>query len=288
MTRAEPTAREMEIPAPDGLHLHARHWTVPKPGGVVVVAHGFGEHAGCYDHVARALAADARIDVLVPDLRGHGTSPGRRGVVGRYEELTGDLLAAFDLAGREYPGLPRFVLGHSNGGQLALRAALDPRVGPEIAGLIVSNPSLKLAARVPGWKLALGRFLLRRAPGVTLSANLRPEQLTRDPLMQQHRRDDRLVHGRISPPLYFGMVDGGLLIARRAEAIHQPILMILGGADPVVDPETSRVVFERLGSIDKTLLLFPAMRHEPFNELGREKVLADVAAWLDHRLGAEP
>jgi hypothetical protein len=43
-------------------------------------------------------------------------------------------------------------------------------------------------------------------------------------------------------------------------------------------------VFDRLGSVDKTLLLYPPMRHEPLNELGREQVFADIEAWLRPRL----
>lgn len=276
------------IPTSDDLRLHARHWAHPAPRGVVVVAHGFGEHGGSYEHVVRTVGPAAGVDFVAADLRGHGRSPGRRGVVRRYEELTADLLAAFDWAGRARPGLPRFVLGHSNGGQLALRAALDPRAGPRIAGLMLSNPSLRLAVRVPGYKLRLARFLLRHAPGVTLSAKLVPEMLTRDPAMQRTRRDDRLTHGRISPSLYFGMVEGGALIARRAAEIVNPVLMVLGGADPIIDPVGSREVFDLLGSPDKTLLVYPGMRHEPFNELGREQVFADLAAWLDRRLPPVP
>lgn len=288
MTNHRPGARAVEVPTADGLRLHARLWVADAPRAVVVVAHGFGEHAGCYDHVARALVPAAGVDLLAADQRAHGRSPGRRGVVGRYDELTADLVAALEFAGRERPGLPRFVLGHSNGGQLALRAALDPGVGPAIAGLILSNPSVKLAVRVPRWKLSLARFLLRHAPRVTLSAHLKPEDLSRDPAMQARRRADRLVHGRISAPLYFGMVDGGPLLADRAGAIRQPVLMILGGSDPVIDPEASRDLFDRLGAPDKTLLLFPGMRHEPLNELGREKVFEDIAAWLNHRLDPAP
>ena len=112
----------------------------------------------------RAVGPAAGVDFVAVDLRGHGRSPGRRGVVQHYDELTADLTAAFEWTGRERPGLPRFVLGHSNGGQVALRAALDPRVGPAIDGLILSNPSLRLSVQVPGYKLRLGRFLLRRAP----------------------------------------------------------------------------------------------------------------------------
>ena len=48
--------------------------------------------------------------------------------------------------------------------------------------------------------------------------------------------------------------------------------MLLGGQDTVIDPATSREFFDRLGSEDKTLLIYPKMLHEPLNELGREQV----------------
>ena len=277
-------ATETAIAGPDGLRLHATYWPRPDPRGVIVVAHGFGEHGFSYDHVAKAIGPAAGVDVLAPDLRGHGRSPGPRGVVKRYEDLTSDLLAALDWAGCERPGLPRYVLGHSNGGQVALRAALDPAGRSAIAGLILSNPSIKLATRVPGYKLRLGRFLLRHAPRVTLRAPLHIENLTRDPLFQKERMGDPLCHSRMSAPLFFGMLEGGELITTRAAEITAPVLMVLGGADRVVDPAGSRLAFDRLGSPDKTLKVYPVMVHEPFNDLGREQVFADIAAWLDARL----
>ncbi len=278
--------RDVAIPSLDGLQLHARHWQVASPRGVVVLAHGFGEHGGSYDHVARAIAGPAGVDMIAFDFRGHGLSPGRRGVVKTYDELTSDLLAVFEWAGSERPGLPRFILGHSNGGQVALRAALDPRGDERIAGLILSNPSLKLAFHVPGYKLSLGRFLQRHAPWVTLAAPLETEKLTRDPAMRDERNEDRLCHDRISAPLFFGMVEGGrkLLEGQRLRNVTSPIIMILGGADPIVDSHANRTVFEHLGSSDKTLQLYPEMLHEPFNELGREQVFADLIAWLDRHL----
>jgi alpha-beta hydrolase superfamily lysophospholipase len=282
----EVAVREGTIRSHDGLDLHVRSWEAREPRAVAVVAHGVGEHGGRYAHVAQALANTAQVSMVAPDQRGHGLSPGRRGAVGHYEELVADLTAVLEHLARERPDLPRIVLGHSNGGQVALRAALDPAGGQAIDALILSNPTVRLAVRVPSWKLSLGRFLLHHAPRVTLPVGLRPEQLTRDPVMQQRHRDDPLIHDRISAPLYFGMVDGGHLLEARAAAVRAPLLMILGGSDPVVDPDASRTVFERLGSSDKTLLLFPGMRHEPFNELGREKVLEDVVAWLDHRFGS--
>jgi alpha-beta hydrolase superfamily lysophospholipase len=108
--------------------------------------------------------------------------------------------------------------------------------------------------------------------------------MTRDPAMQEAHHTDPLRHSRISAPLYFGMADGGAVVLDRAESVRPPVLMLLGGSDPVIDPETTRRFFERLASPDKTLHLYPGMLHEPFNELGRENVFADLQSWLERRL----
>lgn len=284
MITAQFPARDVAFPTADGLELRGWHWTRPNPRGVVVVSHGFGEHGGCYRHVAEALGPALEVDFVAPDLRGHGRSPGRRGVVGDYEDLVSDLRAAFAWAGRARRGLPRFVLGHSNGGQLALRLALEGDTG--LAGLVVSNPSLRLATRVPGYKLRVGRFLRRHAPRVTLSAKLPVEMMTRDPEMQREHRVDALRHSRISAPLFFGMIEGGAELLRRAGAIATPALMLVGAADPVTDPEAARRFFDDLGAADKTLMIYPRMLHEPLNEVGREQVFADIVSWLSTRLEA--
>jgi alpha-beta hydrolase superfamily lysophospholipase len=276
---------DVTVPAADGLALRAWYWPRPRPRGVLVLSHGLGEHAGCYRHVAEALGEALEFDVLAFDYRGHGRSPGRRGVVRRYDELTADLRAALAWAARERPGLPRFVLGHSNGGQVALRAALE---GEPIAGLILSNPSLQLAVRVPAWKRLVGEVLLRVAPGVTLAATLPDALMTNDPENLASRRDDPLRHSRISAPLFFGMVAGGPLLSARAGEIGVPVLLLLGGADPVIDAAASRAAFERLGSPDKTLRVYPEMLHEPLNDLDRGRVLDDIAAWISARVAPPP
>ena len=113
----------------------------------MIVAHGYGEHGGAYRRFAEAVAGRSEFDVVAVDFRGHGRSPGRRGVVRRYEELTDDLVNAIEWAGKQLRGVPSFVLGHSNGGQVALRAALrDPA---RISGLILSNPVLRVSVRFP-------------------------------------------------------------------------------------------------------------------------------------------
>lgn len=267
----------------DGLHLKVRCWFTARPRGTVVIAHGLGDHAGAYAHLAEAIGSRLEVDILALDFRGHGRSPGRRGVVRRYEDLVEDLKAALAWARDRLPKLPLFVLGHSNGGQVVLRLALDPPTG--LAGVIASNPAIRIAMPVPPGKLRLGKILLSIAPWFTLRSNAPSAWMTRDPAMQQAYRVDGLRHNRISPPLFFGMVEGGEMLLARSGEIAIPTLLLIGGQDPVICPAASRDFFDRLGSEDKTLLLYPKMLHEPFNELGREQVFDDVVRWLDPRLG---
>ncbi len=274
--------RDATIPVPEGPALRGRFWPSPRGRAVVVVAHGLGEHGGAYAHVAERLASSAGVDVLAFDFRGHGLSPGRRGVVRRYEDLCDDLRSAVDWAGRERPGRPRFVLGHSNGGLVALLAVLDG--GLDVAGIILSNPALRVASPVPRWKVGVGRVLRRVAPRVTLDTAVNLETLTRDPAMIAARRDDPLRHSRINGPLFFGLVEGGATVHRRAGEITTPILLVLGESDPLIDSAFTADVFDRLGSPDKARVAFPDALHEPLNDLDRAAVLDAVTSWLTPRL----
>ena len=281
MDAQTPTHLDLTLRSADGTPLRARHWPRPEPKGLIVIAHGLGEHGGAYQAVAEDLGRRLDVDVLAPDFRGHGRSHGRRGLVLRYEELLDDLDAALDWARAERPRLPLFLLGHSNGGQVALRAALS---GRRLDGLILSNPALKLAMAVPRHALILGNFLRRYAPRVTLGSELDPKMLTRDPEAAAARKLDDLRHNRISPELYFGMVEGGPRVADMAAELRVPVLLMLGIADPVVDSAYSLALFDRFGSPDKTLKTYPDSLHEPLNDLDRHLVLDDLSAWLEPRL----
>ena len=277
-----PIATDLVLTASDGATLLARLWSGPKPRGVLLIAHGFGEHGGSYRHVAEALVRSPGVDVLAFDFRGHGRSGGRRGVVRRHADLTLDLAAAVAWAKAERPGLPRFVLGHSNGGLVAIGAVLGRDLG--LAGLILSNPSLRLTADAPAWKLMVGRVLLRLAPWVTLDAGISDSDLTHDPEALAAIVVDPLRHSRISPPFFFGMTAAGPEALARAGEIRLPTLVILGESDPITDPAAGRHFFDRLASPDKALEAYPEMRHEPLNEVGREAVIGDIGRWIGERL----
>lgn len=271
------------VPSTDGTTLHGLSWPARQAArAIVVIGHGLGEHAGLYAHVAEALRQSGDLAILAFDFRGHGESPGKRGYVRDVTQLVNDWGAALELAHGTIPHQPLFALGHSYGGLSALMAATANRL--PCAGLIVSNPSLRLRMPVPLLKLAAGRVLRRLAPRVTLNASLPVQFLTRDPEMQRRRREDQLSHNRISAPLFFGMREGAETVLSNPDRIKIPILMVLGEADPVIDPETSRAWLEQCTSSDKTLKVYPDRMHEPLADLGRDEVLRDITGWILARL----
>ncbi len=281
MTSA-PTPSTLAVDRPDGPRLAARAWTTDAPRGVIVIAHGHGEHGGCYDEFARSIVPTARVDVIAFDFRGHGLSLGPRGVLRRYDDLLNDLETWLGWAARERPGLPVFLLGHSNGGLAAIRLLETRR--PVVAGLILSNPALRLIAEAPLWKRLIGLALLRVAPWVTFDTGIDSDQLTRAVEGMATIDTDPLRHHRISPPSFFGMVAAGPLAIEAADRLATPTLLILGGSDSVADPDAGRAFFDRLGSVDKTLVVHQSMRHEPLHEVGRDSVIALISGWINARI----
>ncbi|RUL87723.1 alpha/beta hydrolase [Tautonia sociabilis] len=266
------------IPVEGRRPILAWHWSSPAPRGVLVIAHGLGEHGGLYRSFAEYLVPATGVEVLAIDFTGHGRSPGRRGHVDRYDRLVDDLLSALRWASRTRPGLPRCVLGHSNGGVVAALALLrEPRAA---GGLILSNPAFRLKYRPPRHKLAVGHLLRIVAPWITLGGPLPVESLTRDPLYQVLLRTDSLMHSRIGAPLFFGMRDGGRLALDRAEELTLPLLLVIGADDPIIDPDSGRAFFQRFGGREKTALDLPGVLHDPLFDQERGRVYRALADWL--------
>ncbi len=53
--------------------ISVRVWPHPAPARIVVLAHGYGEHIGRYEHVAAAFVERGAV-VYGPDHLGHGES----------------------------------------------------------------------------------------------------------------------------------------------------------------------------------------------------------------------
>ncbi len=91
---------------------------------LMVMLHGSGMHSGQFEDLATKLATDGVANILVPDLRGHGPSPERRGDVDYVGQLEDDLAALIEAEAS--PDQDVILLGHSSGGGLVVRFAGGP------------------------------------------------------------------------------------------------------------------------------------------------------------------
>lgn len=276
-----PGPQPFHLAADDGVELVGESLApAGPPRAHVLLVHGFAEHSRRYDVLAGELAG-AGVAVHRFDLRGHGESGGRRGHVERFADYRGDLerVAAAVLPAKAGDGPPAVLLGHSLGGLIALDAVLA-RPGC-FRGLALSSPFLAPAFRLPPFARTFAGAAARLAPGADFEAGIDPEGLSRDPEVVRRYREDPLVLRRLTAAWLRAVLDAQEAILERAGELRLPVLLLLGDADPIADPGRGRELFERLGSPEKRLRVYPGFRHEVFNELGRERVVADLFQWLE-------
>ena len=269
--------RESELTAGDGTRLFAQSWEPEADAiGVVAIVHGLGEHSGRYAEVAELLG-QARYAVMSFDLRGHGRSDGQRGHVENYSVLLDDIGLLIAEASSRSGRLPVFLYGHSLGGNLVLNYAL--RRQPQIAGLVVASPLLRLTSAPPLWKRMLGRVMNRIGPRFSLQGRIDPKDLSHDPGANRLLEQDPLVHRRVSARLGTAMLDTGQWALDNAGQLALPTLLMHGSSDPVTSPDASAEFAGRAG--DKcTFGIWEGLYHELHWETERTAVIQFVIDWL--------
>jgi acylglycerol lipase len=268
----------------DGLRLPTRAWEPDgngAPRATIVLVHGLGEHIGRYDAVA-ARFAEAGYAVHGYDQRGHGAAPGPRCQVDRFEGLIDDLddaVAAVRAAG---DGRPLVLMGHSMGGVVALRAVQTGAVVPDL--LLLSAPTMRDGAEVPGWARSLLMRLAEPFPGLP-TVRIDATKVSRDPAeVAAYDQDPAVFHGPVKARIAAEMARHGALALAEAERVTMPVLIVHGKADQLSQPGASAELHRSLHGRDATLELYEDGPHEMLNDPLRERVLADLLAWLDERL----
>lgn len=266
----------------DALRLYGRGWLPEKPKAVVCLVHGHGEHVGRYEPVAFALA-ERGYALFGFDLRGHGNSAGPRGHTPSYEALLDDIQLFCQQVGEHHPELPRFLYGHSMGGNLVINYAL--RRQPELRGVVATGPWLELAFQPPELQVMLGRLMNRLAPTFTQDSGLDTKALARDERVVQAYESDPLVHSKISARLFVSMYEAGQWALQHAAMFPLPLLLMHGEADRLTSADASRRFAEAVPAGRCTLRLWSGFYHEIHNEPEKAQVLQTMLDWLDAHLG---
>ncbi len=232
----------------------------------VVLVHGYMAAPLEMKELAEYLARKG-LWVYVPRVKGHGTSPDDLAQT-RYPAWVETVDCAYALM----RSLCRRVVvgGFSNGGGLTLDLAA--RVS-DMAGVFAVSPPLRLQD-----------FSTRLVPAVDVWNRLMKKVRLGDAQMEfveNHPENPHInylrnpIAGLRELERFMGALEPKL------GAIKVPALVIQGQGDPVVNPKGSVRVFQRLGSEDKTYVLFSFNRHGIVRGEGAERVHRTVWEFIE-------
>ncbi|HEY1952995.1 MAG TPA: alpha/beta fold hydrolase [Gemmatimonadaceae bacterium] len=232
-----------------------------SPG--VLLLHGFGDTPQTLSLLAARLHKSG-YSVLAPLLPGHGRS---------LREFSRSSASGWiDAAGRSLASMQRrsgrvSIVGLSMGGALAVILAAENDI-PAVA-LIAPYLGMPLPIRVA----AATHLFWGRAVG------------------EINARNPRSIHDHIEREknLAYGAVTGRALselwkVVRRARralpTVTAPTLIIQSREDPRVSTSVAESALQRLGSVEKRLVLTEGAGHIITVDYGRERVFSEVSSWL--------
>jgi alpha-beta hydrolase superfamily lysophospholipase len=243
---------------------------------VIVIAHGYAEHGGRYGNLVERLVPQGYA-LYALDHRGHGRSGGKRALVDRMAWVIEDFHRFVGEVRARHGGSQVKLLGHSMGGNVAFGYAL--RWPEDLSGLILSGPLIGGSA--PAAQRLAVKLLSAIAPNLGTVA-LPPEAVSRDPeVVKAYAADPLVTVGKVPARTaheLFAPLPGYLAGAPQMEV---PLLLQHGEADALVPLEPVRPVFEAVGASDKTLITYPGLFHEIYNEPEKDAVIGDLAQWLE-------
>lgn len=265
---------ESKIKSFDGRELYFVKDPIEKPKAVVVFVHGLGEHLGRYNYLTKKFN-EAGFSVYRFDHRGHGHSEGARAFYEDYNELIDDVNHIIEIAKKDNPDHPIFVLGHSMGGYAV--ACYGVKYPNQVNGIIMSGG---LTRDKGGLITSLSKDL----NPIMYLPNTLGSVVSRDPDIVKAYGEDPLVLKEISVGLYYALANGLQWLMDNTSAFNYPVLILHGGDDRIVSCEDSIEFYDAISSTDKELKIYDVLFHEILNDPEKDQVISDILNWIDKRL----
>lgn len=273
--------------------------------GVVQIVHGMCEYKERYEGFIDYLTQNGYI-VFAHDHRGHGGSVTANENLGYFgdkkgEAIVDDAALVTDEIRRLYPGLSVTLFGHSMG-SLVVRAYIQ-KYEEKIDKLIVcGSPSknslagvgLMLNGMISAFRGKKYRSRLMANASTGGGDDKFPGEgknawLTRDKTVVEKYNADEKCNFVFSCNGFSNLLHlvKNAYKKKKYPAKHSdlPIFFMAGADDPVIGSEKKWLAAQQflrdVGYKNVTGQLYPKMRHEILNELGKEDVYADALAFIE-------
>ncbi|WP_071672740.1 alpha/beta hydrolase [Nioella nitratireducens] len=286
----------------DGTRIRLGVWPAPEGAkGTILMFPGRTEYIEKYGRFARDMAARGYATIAI-DWRGQGLAdrPAHRRDMGHvvsfdeYREDVAVVRAALDTLDLPQPW---FLLGHSMGGAIGLRALHD---GLPVRGAIFSAPMWGI--RMSGFLKAISGVVLGLSKPLGLDKTFAPTTGPFEPMvfndnpLTTDRDNFNYMEGQVEkhPELALGgpsmrwvnaaLAETGTLLAM--EPPNLPMLVLLGSEEAIVE---SSAVHERAASWPGSRLqIIEGARHEVLMEAPdkRDACLAAITNWCDQLVSA--
>lgn len=257
----------------DGVELYGKVNKAEDQKAALVIVHGLCEHQGRYDYVTDYLVKNG-VTVYRFDHRGHGRSKGERVFYDNYETMISDVDLFVQMALNENSESPVYMLGHSMGGYAA--ACYGTKHPGKMKGLILSGAWTRdyngIAANLP-----------EGLDPMTYIDNELGDGVCSDPEVVAAYVNDPFVEKKISMGLLYTCRDGHKWLKESAAEFVDPVIILHGGNDGIVNEKDSRGFFSEIASADKTLYIYSKLYHEILNEPSKDKILGHIIEWMDER-----
>jgi len=245
--------------------------------GAVLMVHGFGEHAGRYEGLAERFCRRHYL-FYVFDQRGHGKTPGRRGVASSYGAMQSDIGEMIGRIRDEYPGVPISLYGHSMGGNLVLHYLISQPCRGVVCA-VVSSPWLQLYKPPRAALAAAAGAAAALLPGFAVKASLNLSYLTHDRQIVENLNKDPLYHNKIGARLYFQIDEAARYILENADKLKVKTLMLTAEDDRIISVQAAAQFCGKAGD-RVTAITWPGAYHELHNEPNADEVFEAVRGFI--------
>lgn len=258
-----------------------RCWEASSPAAVFLLVHGLGAHSGRWEFLADFLLRNNFSSYAI-ELKGFGETKDLKGHIGSFDVYFEDIRSICDIIKRKNPGVKIFLLGESMGALISfLLAAKAPNL---FSGLICISPVFKSRLKFTFRDYTKIFFALLFNLEKQFKMPFDSAMCTNDVDYQMTMDADCREHRLATAKLLFETAKAGIRAKFLKDKIRIPVLFLLAGEDKLVDPETSKKIFQGLKVEDKQIIEYPRMFHALSIELGRDKVFEDILKWAQRRL----